>query len=161
MSEAAGETTTAETTAVTETTAAETKPTETVDFWKQKAREQEKRAKENADAAKRLAEIKDAQKTREQKDAERLAALEEKAQASELRALRSEIATEFGLTVENAKALAHVPSEEGMREVAKALAGKQAEQKKQGNHVPNEGKTPTAKVGDEREFVRNLFGSGG
>jgi len=33
------------------------KPTETVDFWKQKAREQEKRAKENATAAARLAEL--------------------------------------------------------------------------------------------------------
>jgi hypothetical protein len=33
----------------TETT--ETKPTETVDFWKQKAREQEKRAKDRCTAA--------------------------------------------------------------------------------------------------------------
>lgn len=38
---------------------AEKKPTETVDFWKQKAREQEGRAKANADAAKRLKEIED------------------------------------------------------------------------------------------------------
>ncbi len=35
------------------------KPTETVDFWKQKAREQEGRAKSNADAAKKLKEIED------------------------------------------------------------------------------------------------------
>lgn len=54
----------------------EPKPTETVDFWKQKAREQETRAKANADAAKRLAEIEEASKTAEQKNAERLAALE-------------------------------------------------------------------------------------
>ena len=47
----------------------EPKPTETVDFWKQKAREQEKRAKENAAAAKRLAEVEESQKS----EAERLA----------------------------------------------------------------------------------------
>lgn len=53
-----------------------TKPTETVDFWKQKAREQEKRAKENADAAKRLAEIEDAQKSESEKVADRIAKAE-------------------------------------------------------------------------------------
>lgn len=36
----------------------EPKPTETVDFWKQKARDQEKRAKANAGAAKELDELK-------------------------------------------------------------------------------------------------------
>lgn len=35
------------------------KPAETVEFWKQKAREQESRAKSNADAAKRLKDIED------------------------------------------------------------------------------------------------------
>lgn len=52
------------------------KPTETVDFWKAKAREQEKRAKENAEAAKRLAEFEESQKTEAQKIAERAAAAE-------------------------------------------------------------------------------------
>ena len=42
-----------------EAPAAEPKPTETVDFWKAKAREQEKRAKANADAATKLKEIED------------------------------------------------------------------------------------------------------
>ncbi len=56
--------------------APQTKPTETVDFWKDKAREQEKRAKANADAAKRLADIEESQKTESQKAAERLTAAE-------------------------------------------------------------------------------------
>jgi hypothetical protein len=54
----------------------EKKPTETVDFWKSKAREQEKRAKDNADAAKRLSEIEDAQKSEAEKAAERIAKAE-------------------------------------------------------------------------------------
>ena len=56
------------------------KPTETVEFWKQKAREQEKRAKDNAEAAKRLAEIEEANKTEADKAAERLAAAEAEVQ---------------------------------------------------------------------------------
>lgn len=54
----------------------ETKPTETVEFWKSKAREQEKRAKENAAAAKRLSELEEAQKTEDQKREERVKAAE-------------------------------------------------------------------------------------
>ena len=46
------------------------KPTETVDFWKQKAREQETRAKANAKAAERLAEIEEQNKTELQKAVE-------------------------------------------------------------------------------------------
>lgn len=68
------------------------KPTETVDFWKEKAREQEKRAKENADAAKRLAEIEAASKTAEEKAAERLAEAERRAADLEAKATIAEIA---------------------------------------------------------------------
>lgn len=49
----------------------EPKPTETVDFWKTKARENEKRAKANADAAQRLAQLEESQKTNEQRLTER------------------------------------------------------------------------------------------
>ena len=52
------------------------KPTETVDFWKQKAREQEKRAKENADAAKRLDELEQASKSDLEKANDRAAKAE-------------------------------------------------------------------------------------
>lgn len=54
----------------------ETKPTETVEFWKTKAREQEKRAKDNAAAAKRLAELEDAQKSESEKVADRISKAE-------------------------------------------------------------------------------------
>lgn len=56
------------------------KPSETVDFWKAKAREQEKRAKANADAAKRLQEIEDASKSETDKLTERATQAEHTAQ---------------------------------------------------------------------------------
>lgn len=59
------------------------KPTETVDFWKSKAREQEKRAKENADKAKKFDEVTEAQKTESQKILERAEAAEHRADALE------------------------------------------------------------------------------
>ena len=71
---------------------ADQKPTETVEFWKDKAREQEKRAKENADAARRLAEIEAASKTAEEKAAERLAEAERRAAELEAKATIAEIA---------------------------------------------------------------------
>ncbi|QDF19892.1 head scaffolding protein [Mycobacterium phage ThetaBob] len=52
------------------------KPTETVEYWKAKSRENEKRAKANAEAAKRLAEIEDAQKSDAEKTAERISKAE-------------------------------------------------------------------------------------
>lgn len=68
------------------------KPTETVDFWKSKAREQEKRAKDNAAKAKRFDELEEAKKT----DAERAeAALREandRAEKAESALLRYEVA---------------------------------------------------------------------
>jgi hypothetical protein len=86
-------------------TSAEPKPTETVDFWKRKAREQEDRAKANAEAAKRLKEIEDrdlselqkAQRDRE----EALARLQE----VEREAIRNRVALAKGLPAEIAATL--------------------------------------------------------
>lgn len=51
-------------------TPATPRPTETVEFWKQKAREQEARAKANVDAARRLQEIEESQKSEAQRQAD-------------------------------------------------------------------------------------------
>lgn len=64
----------------TETTETTPPPTETVEFWKAKAREQEKRAKENAAAAKRVKEIEDASKSEQERATERATAAEQRAQ---------------------------------------------------------------------------------
>lgn len=64
---------------------------------RQEAAKYRTEAKANADAAKRLAEIEEAQKTETQKLADRLAAAEKKAQDAELRALRADIAQAKGV----------------------------------------------------------------
>lgn len=64
---------------------------------RQEAAKYRTEAKANADAAKRLAEIEEAQKTETQKLADRLAAAEKRAQDAELKALRSEIAQAKGV----------------------------------------------------------------
>ena len=127
--------------------------------WKAEARKWEARAKENAPAVKRLAEIEEANKTEAQKAADRLAAAEKAASDAKAEAARYRIATEFSLSSEDAAALEHIPSEDGMRLVATRLAARDSDRKKQGNVVPNEGAaTPTAGNSDERQLLRNLFG---
>ena len=73
------------------------KPTETVDFWKAKAREQESRAKSNADAAKRLQEIEDAAKSAEQRAAEQAQKAADAARVAGERADRAELGVEHGI----------------------------------------------------------------
>lgn len=92
-------------TAVSETDTTAPKPTETVDFWKQKAREQEKRAKDNAEAAKRLAELEESQKTETQRLTERADAEYKRAQDAEAKLLRYEVAAETGVPATTLKFL--------------------------------------------------------
>ncbi|MEW1705961.1 hypothetical protein AB0230_01860 [Microbacterium sp. NPDC089190] len=73
------------------------KPTETVDFWKQKAREQEARAKSNAEAAKRLQEFEDAQKTESQRLADAAAAAKREADEARAEAVRYRVAATHGV----------------------------------------------------------------
>lgn len=114
-------------------------------------------AKANAGAAQRLAEIEEAQKTAEQKAAERLAKAEKAAADAEAQVLRREVALEHKLGKDDAALLDSVTDEDAMRDLAARLAGG----KQQRNHVPREGSNPKPPATDEREFVRNLFGSGG
>jgi hypothetical protein len=81
------------------------KPTETVEFWKKKAREQETRAKANAAAAAKLTEFEERDKTEAEKLAARLADAEKRALDSETQAMRLEIAGEKGLTPAQARRL--------------------------------------------------------
>ena len=135
------------------------KPSETVDFWKQKAREQEKRAKENASAAQRLAEIEQSQKSEAEKAADRIKQLEGEAESARRDALRFKVASEFGIATERAELLLTGSDEETMRRQAEALKGESDERKKQGNRAPSEGAVTPTSAGDDREFVRQLFAS--
>lgn len=149
-----------ETAPVTESTEATEgqKPTETVEFWKEKAREQEKRAKANADAAKRLADIEESQKSGAQKAADRIAALEKQAADSAREALRFKVASKYGISDEDADLFLTASDEETLTKQATRLADRVDTQKKQGNRVPKEGTSTTAPVDSaDRDFVRSLF----
>lgn len=158
MSEQTAEATATETEASTEQET-ETKPAETVDFWKQKAREQEKRAKENAAAAKRLAELEESQKSEADKQTDRIKQLETEAESARRDALRFKVASEFGIASERAELLLTGSDEETMRRQAEALKGESDERKKQGNRAPSEGRTQSSTSDPKRDFLRGLTGS--
>lgn len=108
----------------------EVKPSETVDFWKQKAREQESRAKANADAARELQAIRDSQKSEAQRQAEALAEAQKAASSAQQEALRWRIAAQHGITAEDAELFLTGSSEEAMNAQAQRLAEKVAVPKK-------------------------------
>lgn len=140
--------------------AQETKP-DTVD-WKAKARDWERRAKENKSAADELAQIKEAQKTEAEKTADRLAKAEQTARDAEARALRREVALEHKLPKDDAALLDSITDEDAMRRLAERLAAGIDSSTKKSNHVPREGTNSSkSATSDERAFVRDLFGSGG
>lgn len=137
------------------------KPTETVDFWKQKAREQEKRAKDNADAAKRLAEIEDAQKSESEKVAERIAKAEaEVAKLPNLVAasLRDHLVALHEIDADDAELFLTASEPELLLKQVTRLLGQQGKRKKS-LVVPGEGKTQTSASDPTREFLRGLTGS--
>lgn len=71
--------------------------TDTVDYWKQRSRENEKRAKANADAAKRLQALEESQQTEQEKQAKRLAQLEQESQTAKREAMRFRVAALKGV----------------------------------------------------------------
>lgn len=123
------------------------KPSETVDFWKQKAREQEKRAKENADAAKRLAEL-EAQNLSEVEKAQKTAQeATERLAEYERTAMRQKVALEKGLPAELVGRLQGVTEDE-LSEDADALLSllKKDDDRTPGPYVPAEGHSPSAQA---------------
>lgn len=142
----------------------EAKPTETVDFWKQKAREQEKRAKANADAADRLAAIEEASKTEAEKTAERIAKAEAEVAGIPSKvadALRSHLVVLHEIDADDAELFLTANDPDLLIKQVTRLLGQSAKRPKQTNHVPREGTTPREPVEDEmRAFARHLFKSG-
>lgn len=128
--------------------------------WKSEARKWESRAKQNADAAKKLAELEDAHKSADEKAAERQAAAEKRAAEAEARALRREVALEHSLNREDAALLDAISDEQAMNALAKRLAAAQVESKRKSNtnYVPGEGNNQTPPADETRAFVRRLTG---
>lgn len=88
--------------------------------WKAMARKHEAEAKRNAAAAKRLAEIEDAQKSESQRASERIAALEAEVRQRDLSLMRGRVAASFDLPAPLADRL-QGDSEEEMSADAEAL----------------------------------------
>lgn len=126
-------------------------PAETVEFWKHKAREQEKRAKENAEAAKRLTEIEEAQKSEAQKQAEALQRAEQQLAAERSARLRAEVAAAKGVPAD----LLVGGTQEELEASADALIAFKGEPS--GPVVPGQGKTPDAPAPENADdWLRGL-----
>ena len=144
----------------TATEGSEPNPTETVEFWKQKAREQEKRAKDNSAAAKRLAEFEDAQKSETEKAADRIAKAEAEIStvpAKVASALRDHLVTLHELDPEDAELFLTASEPELLLKQVTRLLG-QSDKRQRKNHVPREGENPSAASSDEAAYARKLFG---
>jgi predicted phage tail protein len=161
MSEQTAEATATETQAIAEQTE-QPKPSETVDFWKQKAREQEKRAKDNATAAQRLAEIEDAQKSESEKVADRLAKADAEVASVPSKvadALREHLVALHEIDKDDAELFLTANEPDLLLKQVTRLVG-QSDKRKKAHVVPGEGKTPSVASGDadRRAFVRQLTG---
>lgn len=90
--------------------------------WKSKAREWEKRAKANADAATRLAEFEESQKSEAQKLSDAKTAAEQDAALARAEALRWRIAAKHGISDEDAELFLTGTDEETLTKQAERLA---------------------------------------
>lgn len=156
---------TTETTADASTEAQEAEPktfdAEYVQKLRAEAAKYRTEAKANADAAKRLAEIEESQKTEAQKAADRLAAAEREREEARAEALRWKVAAKHGIDDEDAALFLTASDEETLTKQATRLAARTAQGKRNGNYVPREGTTSKATPNDERAAVQALFGGGG
>jgi len=100
-----------------------------------------------------------ANQTEAEKAAARVAELEAELNGVRSEANRRRIANEHGITdADDIDLFLTGTDEETLTKQATRLAERTADRKKNGNHVPREGATPTATEGEGLETVRALFG---
>lgn len=106
-----------------------------------------------------LDSIKAANQTEAEKAAAKVADLEKQLADMQAESTRLRVATEHGITdADDIRLFLTGTDEETLTAQAKRLAEREADRKKNGNHVPREGATPPSGEGaDERRFARNLF----
>lgn len=112
--------------------------------WRALARKHEASSKDNASAAKRLAEIEESQKTESQKLTDKLAAAEQELAGHRVRAIRAQAARDAGLDADMAEFLTASEPETALAQ-AKALAKKLAP----GKPDLRQGARTTAKPADD------------
>jgi hypothetical protein len=111
--------------------------------------------------------VTEASKSEAQKANERLAALERELESTKTTALRTRIAADFGISTKpaddggpsDADLFLTANDEATLTKQAERLAGRVEDRKKNGNRAPLQGQTAAASNGDDREAVRELFGS--
>ena len=92
---------------------------------------------------------------------DRLAEVEGRYKASETKALRSDVATRFGITAEDRDLFLTGTDEESLTAQAKRLADRITDVKKHGNVAPKEGSSQNSGSSEDqatRAYARNLFG---
>lgn len=89
---------------------------------------------------------------------QQLAELKEQNQKVQRDALASRIAAQHGIAPEDADLFLTGSDEETLTAQAQRLAAREADRRKQGNYVPNEGRSPKNPAADDmRQFTRALF----
>lgn len=138
----------------------EPKPTETVDYWKQRARQNEAQAKANADAAKRLKEIEDrdlSELQKAQRDREealtRLASMEQEA-------VRNRVALTKGLPADIASVLSGSNEEELSAHADALLAWRGNQTPPAPRPDPGQGPRPTSPDQAEAAEYARFFPNG-
>lgn len=89
---------------------------------------------------------------------ERLADLEKRYADVEAKALRSEVAAQYGISAEDRDLFLTGSDEEALVAQAKRLGERDSERKKRSNHVPNEGTNPRPPDDERRLLAEQLFG---
>lgn len=146
----------------------EQQPVETVETLQEKltkqqehARTWEKRAKENSAAAKRLADLEDAQKSEAEKTADRIAKAESESAAVPAKvaeALKAHLVALHEIDADDAELLlTGTEPDLLMKQVTRLLGGSAGKKK---NHVSREGTNQTPADSEEGAFVNALFGGG-
>lgn len=117
-------------------------------------------AKANADAAARLAEIEDAQKTEAQRAAERIAELEAQANEAKRDALRFKVASKHGISDEDADLFLTASDEETLTKQAERLAAHREDAGKPRQPKPdrNQGRTESGSTSTADQFAAAVGG---
>lgn len=140
---------------------AKTFDAEYVDKLRKESAKYRTEAKANAEAAKRLAELEESQKTEAEKQAERIAELEKQIEGATVQAVRARMAAKYQIDPEDADLFLTGTNEETVEAQAKRLSERVSASKKNPPRVPKEGTvTNAAGSEDRREFVRQLTGRG-
>lgn len=140
---------------------AKTFDAEYVDKLRKESAKYRTEAKANAEAAKRLAELEESQKTEAQKQAEKIAELERQIEGATVQAVRARMAAKYQIDPEDADLFLTGSDEETVEAQAKRLSERVSASKKNPPPVSKEGAvTNAAGSEDEREFLRQLTGRG-